>query len=432
MQRVGELIDFDASTPKVNVVLENSERGISVKVPWSSDDDPYAAWFLNESNTVRIPAPDTVRTAPKRVLFHDSHGDVLLIGCRARGFHSNFMGLGSGTLWARAAIMGVNKDLDFNYVHGLRTDISGLRAWVGKSSWDETFNSSTREFSFRSLNTEQTNVGDYEGIHLRFRFGRGIQHENDNDRRILTDLAWCETQTTDPKDWSQHLKLHRAIRDLLVLSRWRDESCIEATAMHKDDPVQTLDGKTHGELWRDVVIPNAQVQSAPKYWQPHLFEYNELGTSGLLKWLSIRNDFARALDPVVSSLKLRGATPNTLLAHTGPGLEALGYLLMLRDGIPANDAARKSLRLRFERILEELGDCLPFDTSAWVDSTCATYNGLKHANRQEPDEIDVLNAWRESIMVIRAWVAVELGVTQEKIKDRLSRDPQRHKYEKVQ
>ena len=131
-------------------------------------------------------------------------------------------------------------------------------------------------------------------------------------------------------------------------------------------------------------------------------------------------------------MDLRGATPNTLLAHTGPGLEALGYLLMLRDGIGEKVAANANLQRRFERILQDLGDCLPFDGPTWAHGTVAAYNGLKHANRATPDEVDVMNAWAESIMVVRAWVAVELGIAVEEVKTRLTVDRQPRQYVPVE
>lgn len=75
--------------------------------------------------------------------------------------------------------------------------------------------------------------------------------------------------------------------------------------------------------------------------------------------------------------------------------EALGYLLMLRGGVEEKRATRANLLVRFERILKDLGDCLPFDGSAWAEVTVVAYNGLKHANRAAPDEVDVMNARAE-------------------------------------
>src|SRR5690606_24546741 len=145
----------------------------------------------------------------------------------------------------------------------------------------------------------------------------------------------------------------------------------------------------------------------------------------------LRDEFSRAIDPVITSIGLRGTTANTMLAHTGPGLEALGYLLILRDTGSKKRARESTLRQRFERILEDLSDCMPFDTADWAERTADTYNGIKHANRDEPDALDVLNAWRECVLVVRAWIAIELGVEAKLLKDRLLRDPQRHRYVSV-
>jgi len=74
---------------------------------------------------------------------------------------------------------------------------------------------------------------------------------------------------------------------------------------------------------------------------------------------------------------------------------------MLRDAMAPNKAAQASLKTRLERIVEDLGDCLPFSSSDWVEQTVANYNGIKHANRTMPDELSVLNSWADSVMAVR-------------------------------
>lgn len=433
MRRVGDLIDFNPDTPPVKVALEHSDRGVGVTLSWSTEDNPYASWFLRDDGFVRIPPRPKAPPAPKRVLFRDSHGSVLLVGCRARGFHSNVGGPGSGTMWARAAIMGVQGEIDFDNPHGLQTEIGGLRAWLRRTSWEETrrYEERVQEVTVKSLNLPELKVGEYEGLRLSIAFGWGVQQEGDGDRRILTDIARCSTRTDTPTSWSTHLKLHYAVRDLLILSRWQETLCKEVRALRLDDPLRTLDGVEHGEQWRGVVIPAKEESIPPRGHRAHLVEYDDLGTNGLLRWIELRDEFARAIDPVVSSIGLRGATANTLLAQTGPGLEALGYLLMVRDGTSKKAATATTLKKRFERILADLGDSLPFNGASWVDAAAAAYNGLKHANRREPDPVDVVNAWRECVLVTRAWVAIELGVPVDRVRERLAMDPQRHAYVKV-
>ena len=120
-RRTGDFYDSYKDTPQVKVTLERSDARINVTVAWSNPEVPYAAWFISDGDFVSGAEP---KPMPKRVLFHDSHGTVLLVRCWARGFHANFGGPGSGTLWARAAIMGVREDKEFDRPHGLQTEIS--------------------------------------------------------------------------------------------------------------------------------------------------------------------------------------------------------------------------------------------------------------------------------------------------------------------
>ncbi|WP_104132135.1 HEPN domain-containing protein [Cryobacterium sp. M91] len=105
---------------------------------------------------------------------------------------------------------------------------------------------------------------------------------------------------------------------------------------------------------------------------------------------------------------------------------------MLRDGMGSNKAAGATLKSRFDRILADLGDCLPFDGPTWAEQTVATYNALKHANRTLADDVDVLTSWAESVMVVRAWVALELGIAMDVVKSRLAADRQPRHFVKVE
>jgi hypothetical protein len=218
-----------------------------------------------------------------------------------------------------------------------------------------------------------------------------------------------------------------AVRDLLVISRWRKESCVPIKALREDD-LNQADGGTAGPEWRAVVVSSDERAQAPTGYRPHLILFSDIHASGIDRWISLRNEFGRALDPVISSLGLRDATPHTLLAHTGPGLEALGYLLLVGDGMSKGKAKNTHLDERLERILRDVGDSLPFEGSGWATSTAKAYNSLKHANRLLPDRTDMLNCWADSVMVVRAWVALRLQIPMRVVKSRLETDGQDRGY----
>ncbi len=76
----------------------------------------------------------------------------------------------------------------------------------------------------------------------------------------------------------------------------------------------------------------------------------------------------------------------------------------------------------------DVDECVPFDTGAWPTRFAAVYNSLKHANREAPEVVDVMNVWREGVLAVRAWVALELGVGRATVAERLRNDPQRYPY----
>ena len=66
----------------------------------------------------------------------------------------------------------------------------------------------------------------------------------------------------------------------------------------------------------------------------------------------------------------------------------------------------------------------PFsDTAGWIDRANAAYMGAKHPDRAEPDSLDMLNALRENLLVLRFWIALQLGSKPETLDDRVRTEP---------
>ncbi len=415
-RRMGSLIDFDKNTHPVNVVLERDERGISIVVPWPSLDDPYAKWFVRDSHSKVYE-----RKVPKRLLFSDSYGEVMLVDCWPRGYHHN-LDSGSGRVWAKYAIIGVDDDIDFLVVHGIRSEVSGLRQWLGVSSLSEDFDRKAGVFTLKAKAAEPVRIGAELTLNPSWKTERA----QDDESITVRDIVYCESRMEKPTTWHDSLGMHLGLRDLLMLSRWVEETCEVVSVLRLDDPIRTLDGKTHGEQWRTVIPAEANDSEAtkPSGYRPHLIQFDEIGQNGLEKWLQLREEFGRALDPIISDRFLKGVGAVTHMAEVGPGLEALGFLLLLRDGLSEAAAGKASLRRRFERIHEDVSEAIPFDGLDWINGTVSAYNGIKHANRELPTELELLNRWRESLLTVRVWVATELGVNASDILERLRYDPQ--------
>ena len=425
-RREGQLIDFDPDTPQQSVTLERTDDGISLIVPWADYESPYAGWFVDRkpmSTEDGASAP-----VPKCVLFQDSHGSVLLVGCWPRGYHTNWFGPGSGRVSARYAILGVRENLDFRFVHGLRTEISGLQSWLGVSSISESHAWPTKTGPHALTVTAKAPDEIKLGGTARLRLLPGWTQTRAEGAITIGNVVHCESRSASEVSLTEAEQPHLAIRDLLVISQWRAETCQMKYALRDDDPLTTLDNKTHGEQWRTVVSARSEAAPQPISRREHLIEFAEVGVQGVKKWLRTRETFARALDPVISTRYLDSVSPMTLLAQTGPGVEALGYLLMRRDGVAKKTADNATLKSRLERVLKDVEVVLPFDGRDWVLGTVATYNSLKHANRRAAVELDVLNRWRETVLATRAWVALEVGTPEDSLKKRLKDDKQAYPY----
>lgn len=422
-RRTGDLIDFDPDTPPVKVVLEWSEQGISVEVPWSTPDDYYASWFLREGFQGLLAADKPI---PKRLKFADTHGALQLVGCWPRGFHSDFSA-GTGRVWAHFAVMDVHDDTDFLQVDGIRSEVSGLREWLRVSSVSEEIDPPSRTITLVGKPGDEIVVTP----ELRFVPTWSTARPAGEDSVLLRDFVECQTRSSTPGSWEDLTETHRGVRDLLVLARWRRETSTVTLVTRNDDPIVTLDGEEHGHQWRNVAVAHREEPPAPvSGYRPHLMEFDEIGgAAGVARWLKLRDEFSRALDPIVSDRYLQQVPAATHLAQIGPGLEALGYLLLKnRDGVGTQAAKDSPLRTRLDRIASDVDGAVPFDAATWAAEMTSAYNGIKHANRKLPPELTLLNRWRESVVVVRAWVALELGTPAPVAKRRLELDPTAAKF----
>lgn len=417
-RRTGDLYVFDEDTPPVKAVLARTDEGISAEVPWSSSSDHQASWFLGDGFQGM---PTLTKPAPKRLAFVDSHGVIQLVDCWPRGFRSNFDS-GVGWMWAKYAVMDVRSDVDFAKVDGLASEVSGLRDWLGVSSVHEQDpGPAVRAVTVVGQRADEIVVTPELTLVPTFSTDRPAG----TGTTVFRDYVLCRTRVETLEDWDVLSRTHLGVRDLLVLARWRPETCTVIMVTRHDDPMMTLDGTEHGRQWRDVVV--GRYEEPPAFasgYRPYTFEYDEIGgAEGVARWLLLRDEFSRALDPIITDRYLQHVPALTHLAQVGPGLEALGYLLRIRDGATKSEASNTRLRERLDRIASAVELAVPFDALMWAEEMTRAYNGIKHANRDLPDELDLLNRWIESVTVVRAWVAGELGVQPEVVRRRLELDP---------
>lgn len=405
------------TTARNSAVLQRTDAGIILTVAWEDRSSP----------------PEWLRKSriEETLVFADSRGHATLLGCRISQLTSAaFKKRGSATIRVERVVLDAPLDGSYAEINAVRSRIPGLRSWAGITSWTQTLTAQgdgAHTVSLTSKQPSSISLGSEEGIDLDLVPAWSMSAISSmTEEATVKDIVWCESRSVSVKSWKDHLEQHRALRDLIALSRWNRENLTPARVMRDDSTSESLSGETHPAEWLPVVDSRTDIEEKPPWYAAHLLPLGDLGATGVRSWMDLRRDFPRALDPLISSIEIQTTSrPVTLLAHTGPGIEALGYYLLIEDNLSKKLAKSATLTDRMDRILADLDDSLPFSDSNWSQDVADTYNGIKHANRVEPNPLDIMNAWREITIVMRAWVAIRLGVPTPDVKSRLADEWQR-------
>jgi hypothetical protein len=233
------------------------------------------------------------------------------------------------------------------------------------------------------------------------------------------------TQIKRSVSWEDHFRVHFTLRNLLRAAAWRRLNFVSHEAMSTSDPLRTMDGKPHGNQWLPLITYRTGVtETATKLnWMDFLFSYADVGSRGVGRWIDLSDKFERGLTPLVGLLELEGASLEAHLAQVGIGFEMLGYDLLIEAGGSKTKAKAAGFAGQVRAVSSVVGDVLPFSADDFPGLLRRTYVGVKHADNARPDFQEMYLAYRQSIQVFRAWIALRLGVPREKLKAALERDP---------
>jgi hypothetical protein len=422
---IGSLFDDDDETPIVQATLERRGDNVVLKVPFDLTEEThrYGRWFMPGMQFADDPDRTKFRySVPDELRFLGKDGYVHLIGCRNSRMTSNGI-VGVGEVKAAFVVFdSVQSNHTFATPQGIRSSVSNLREWLGVSSL-----STSRERNEDGLVSANYKLEAAPPIVIPGVRGMSfVPHwrvTQGKDSRTLHDELYVETILDDTSTWSDHIGSHRGIRDLLVVSQWRQESVTDLEASQA--PSDKSD-----RAWRNVLTDRVDTERpVAQKFRRDLITFGDIGVDGIAKWYDLRDNFSRAIDPIVSSKFLEGVTAETLMSQVGIGLEALGYLIAQRDhGKSENAADKLNYVKRFKLIGDVVDPVVPFDTDPWTTEAADAYNAVKHANRTLPDLPDLANAWRKSLLVFRAWVAIELGVELGSLEKRIKQDPMSQPY----
>jgi hypothetical protein len=151
-----------------------------------------------------------------------------------------------------------------------------------------------------------------------------------------------------------------------------------------------------------------------------LFSYEDLGAVGVGRWLRLRTDFARAIEPLIGLCDSPSAPLESRVVTSGIALEALGYELTARSsGRGSQISFREALRTVFADLPLNAG----LNREEWIERSRACFMGAKHADNEQPELLAMANTMRENLLILRLWIAGRLGVPPSVLERRLPTDP---------
>ena len=442
--RLGWLIDGNPKTPETAVMLRDTGAAIELRIPLQGmlrEDGPYARWW--SSLTMHADDPEQTKysyTPPRVMLFHDDRGVVVLVGCRAGGARQT-LDAGYGLIVANYAVLG-GRSPKYDKINGMRSDIPAMASWTGITSMIVKANNDAEGL----LESVQVELKRLSPVSISRTLNLAI-HPLWEARQPRTGFSARErimlgTMVKDARSWEDHLMVHGAVWDLVSIASWRPFTVARLEVCRGDDLVRTSRGTT--ERWSQVVTHRLPLYSDDKSRKPSfLFWYDNIGARGVKRWLRLREAYTDALDPFLSILRSDEPWSDANVVQIGIVLEKLGYLIDIKknEGAHLNGQDQLSFMKALQVILDDMPvtpfvdddtatDNMPDNESsagntsdAWKANIRAAYMGLKHADRTLPDSLDLINALRKSILVVRFWIANQLGVHQNVLEDGRKSDP---------
>lgn len=417
--------DFSELLP---ATLDEQERGgVLLRIPYLVDNFPER-WFWSDlgqyigSDGKPIPP----EAPPTELDYFDNKGAVGLVGCRSAAGGSILFGgvsasAGVGELAASFAVEKAIHAANYAKINGFRSEIDGLGHWL--NLWAHRTTMTLPQHGTPASVT--TTIDIPPDLRLARKLNlcatvRGTGPGSLQPEVRYTSTALLQTYTTRERGWVEHLQVHRAIRDLLRIAIWKPVAFRGHEVTSDKEKFPSKSDAQPLSRWCDV--KTAVTGVGPAVWGSNerpLFVFAHIQSEGIRKWLTFADENSRGLGPFLRLLDIREGTIDEHMAQLGIALEAFGYRAFLDAGASESRADKKSMEQRVRKITSEVSGCVPGIPAAFAKDLADGYNAVKHANRPVPDPADLFTHYRLGVKIVRAWIALRLGVPERVITDRL-------------
>lgn len=428
--RLGWLVDGDPTTPEVATLLQDNGKRITLTVPWDDafHGSPYERWFAGEG-TEYGDDPDRARftyKVPDILWFEDLAGPVVLVGCRNGGYSQTLGSVGQGVVNVAFAVLGGRGD--YRTINGLRSEVPGLADWIGLRSVSRERHTEEGRLSGLTLSASAPAPLPLDrALNLHIRPTWRTSTDAGPDSIALHESLEIETLVSRPRTWDEHLDVHRRVRELLSVAAWKPMGHASQWVQRSDDPIRVMSGEAVDTRWAPVRTHSLRNHAPLDDRTSFLFHFHHIGVQGYRRWVRIQRQFRRGIVPLVGLVDFPNMPLEMRVAQSGIGFEALGLALAIEAGCSRGPAEKENHRKRLQRIADDLPSgiirTVIDDLSGWADRSASAYNGVKHADREMPDLLTLVNVERENELVFRAWVANRIGVAHDHLERSLDQDP---------
>lgn len=433
----GYIVLGDGSDSEIPAVLRDTGKRIELTVPFKDVQTMPGNWFEsswegpNGDLVFGNQIPDTM---PHELLFVCNTQNFALVDCHIVNITSSICsGPGTGTIVPTYVICGARNNR-YAEINGLRTQWLDAVRWFNLPSTtyhveqDEEGKCQGVEVCSKSI--PPILVSENLGLSIRPDFN--VAPVTKNDSVISHQLVYVETKTDVAKSWEEHLAIHQAIKDLISIADWNSREFIDMSAMRTDDSESVGCEEVARDRWSPVVsyYPLVKRDNNENFQNIFLFDYQDIGNTGILKWLDLRKDCEQGM--TLLSYLARDhdhLALETMSMLVGTALECVGWYIVQserqekrikkRSGKEQPSTYKDMLEAIIEKI--EVGDFFK-ERDLWIGTMRDVYVGNKHADAHSSDFLTTYEVTMQSLVVLRVWLGLQLGADIVNMKNRLTSD----------
>lgn len=297
---------------------------------------------------------------PQQAWFVDPHGVVCFVAPTGRS--TSLASRQEARLRFAYAVEVGGVGISYERVNAMQSRIQGLEQWIPISciSHDFVTDGDATSSVFTLRRQEPLRISRRLNAQLRPTYSFTSSAVPGETK--FQDEIRVKTSSNRVRPWSEHLDIHRGVRDLIVVAGWQDYGSWDLIVSRQDDPERALAGNPLAERWAKVsTYAVARPGSHGGDRSNFLFDFEDVGVAGVRRWFRLRDLYRRAIAGMIHSVGLPGVALETAVSEAGAALEHLGYgIAVQRSEVPG-----RHLESHLRRVAETLHGDLRFDLGTW-------------------------------------------------------------------